>query len=53
MISLDAKRAWYLVWLENGKSWVKTKCTESWKKVTRETEIGVEAYLTESQLEDL
>ena len=42
-----------MVWLENSKSWVKTKCTESWRKVTRETEIGVEAFLTLSQLGDL
>ena len=50
MISLEDKKAWYLVWLENEKSWVKAKCTELWRKTTRETEIGLEAWLTESQL---
>ena len=49
----QSKKFWYEVWLENGRKWSRAKATESFKKLHRELDRSISAWLVESQIIDL
>ena len=44
----QSKKFWYEVWLENGRKWSRAKATESFKKLHRELDRSISAWLVES-----
>ena len=53
MISHQEKLAWYPVWLENNRKWSSVRCCESFQRIVKSSEVGVEAWLCRSQIADL
>lgn len=53
LMSPSEKKLWYPIWIENYRKWANVKLTETFLQTTRETETGLQAWMTRSQLVDL